>query len=157
MNDHMEADQRVSALILPTVSHLCQRAALAAGWSDHKVALLILYSWWTNHPQTRSQSTAPLPVLLPWSEFTNSKANGSRVPKFNLINTLCGDLQQPNVLLDRCTVRSAYSTPLEVLSYTETQFWICPESQKKKRLRLQLSIYVVTIKITSGSRLWCDG
>lgn len=110
-----------------------------------------------NEPSTdRSQSTAPLPVLLPWSEFTNSKANGSRVPKFNLINTLCGDLQQPNVLLDRCTVRSAYSTPLEVLSYTETQFWICPESQKK-RLRLRLSIYVVTIKITSGSRLWCDG
>lgn len=31
MNDHMEADQRVSALILPKVSHLCQRAALAAG------------------------------------------------------------------------------------------------------------------------------
>lgn len=117
------------------------------------------HSWFSKADERtihRSQSTAPLPVLLPWSEFTNSKANGSRVPKFNLINTLCGDLQQPNVLLDRCTVRSAYSTPLEVLSYTETQFWICPESQKK-RLRLRLSIYVVTIKITSGSRLCCDG
>lgn len=51
--------------------------------------------------------------LFPWSVFTNSKANGSRVPKFNLINTLCGDLQRPNVLLERQLLRSAYSTAIE--------------------------------------------
>lgn len=53
------------------------------------------------------------PLLFPWSVFTNSKANSSRVPKFNLINTLCGDLQRPNVLLDRQLLRSAYGTAIE--------------------------------------------
>lgn len=64
------------------------------------------------------------PFLFPWSEFTNSKANSSRVPKFNLINTLCGDLQQHNVLPDRHPLR--VHTALchrGALSYTETSFF----------------------------------
>lgn len=73
--------------------------------------------------------------LFPWSVFTNSKANDSRVPKFNLINSLCGDLQQPNVLLDRHPLRSAYGTATEVPPVIQRQLFFKQSSHTSKILK----------------------
>lgn len=118
-----EAEQLVSAEILSTFSYLrawtccsdCNPGRPQGGTLDPLILIV------TQGPSTDEETgrttdhPPPSPSFSPWSEFTNSKANGSRVPKFNLINTLCGDLQQPNVLLvDRRSLSSAYGTVLEV-------------------------------------------
>ena len=114
-----EAEQLVSAEILSRFSYQrawtccpdCNPSPPQGGTLDPLTLIA------TQGPSVGGPLITPpsLSFLLPWSEFTNSKANGSRVPKFNLINTLCGDLQQPNVLLvDRRSLSSAYGTVLEV-------------------------------------------
>lgn len=126
-NDLEEAEQHVSAEILSRFSSLkawmcCSDSRPNKPQGGTLDSLILMNERAPSMEEETRQTTdhpPSLPFLLPWSEFTNSKANGSRVPKFNLINTLCDDLQQPNVLLDRRSLRSAYGAALEVPSVTQ--------------------------------------
>lgn len=104
--------------------------------------------------------TAPPSLfLLPRSEFTNSKANGSRAPKFNLINTLCVDLQRPNVLLDghsaSALYRETYFTSvlkyIQVLMFRETS--ISTMRTISVHILWKLGLFISNLKLNAQCRL----